>query len=91
MAVAYLMQFSSVTPEQYDAVMQELNLGSKPPKGALLHMAGPTEDGWRVIDVWESPEVFDAFVQTRLGQALHNAGISEQPAITSWPIHGLLK
>jgi len=91
MAVAYLMQFAGVTPEQYDAVMQELNLGSKPPKGALLHMAGPSEDGWRVVDVWESQEIFDAFAATKLGPALHNAGITEQPAITAWPVHNVLK
>jgi len=91
MAVAYLMQFAGVTPEQYDAVMQELNLGSKPPKGALLHMAGPSEDGWRVVDVWESQEIFDAFVSAKLGPALHHAGIVEQPAIMAWPVHNVLK
>ncbi len=30
----------------------------------MYHVAGPVENGWRVIDVWESPEALQRFSQT---------------------------
>ena len=40
---------------KYDDVMRVLdwkNVGA--PKGLVSHMAGPTHEGWGVVDVWES-------------------------------------
>jgi hypothetical protein len=31
------------------------------PSGLLLHVAGPTDEGFRVIDIWESREDFERF------------------------------
>jgi len=31
------------------------------PKGLVLHLAGPTEEGFRVIDVWETREAWERF------------------------------
>jgi hypothetical protein len=37
--------------EQYGAMAR--SLGQAPP-GLLLHVAGPTDEGFRIIEVWES-------------------------------------
>ena len=37
------------------------NTGS--PKGLIGHMAGPTPQGWGVVDVWESQADFDRFMR----------------------------
>ena len=37
--------------EQYGAVAR--SVGQVPP-GLLLHVAGPTDEGYRIIEVWES-------------------------------------
>jgi hypothetical protein len=31
------------------------------PSGLLLHVAGPTDEGYRVIDVWETREDWERF------------------------------
>jgi hypothetical protein len=36
------------------------------PEGLLLHAAGPTEEGFRIIGVWESEEAWDRFRAGRL-------------------------
>jgi hypothetical protein len=61
MAIGLLMEFPVMGQEQYDAVMEELNLGGRMPSGGISHAAGPAEDGWRVVDVWQSQEAFDVF------------------------------
>jgi hypothetical protein len=37
------------------------SLGDSPVDGILFHTAGPTEDGWRVVDAWEPEEAFASF------------------------------
>lgn len=71
MAIGVLFEFPGVTQAQYDIVCRKLN-GGRPlgalsdwPKGGILsHVAGPTPDGWRVVDVWESQAAFDEFAAT---------------------------
>jgi hypothetical protein len=61
MAIGVLFEAAGFTQSLYDEVLQKLNPGSSfknladwPSKGLLMHVAGPTEKGWRVVDVWES-------------------------------------
>jgi hypothetical protein len=68
MAIGVLFEVPGVTEVQYDGVCRKLNNGqvlralSDWPKGGILsHVAGPTATVWRVVDVWESQEAFDAF------------------------------
>ena len=37
------------------------------PEGLVIHAAGPTEEGFRIIGVWHSREAWDRFRDDRLG------------------------
>jgi hypothetical protein len=39
------------------------------PDGLIFSASGPTADGWRVIDFWESRAQFDTFAAERIGPA----------------------
>lgn len=85
MAVFLVIEVPGATREQYEAVVKGLGepeLG----EGQSYHVAGPSDGGWCVVDVWESREHFDRFVQERLGEQLQRAGLS-QPNITEVPVH----
>lgn len=43
------------------------------PDGLLVHAAGPTEEGFRMIDVWESQAAWERFRDERLLAALDEA------------------
>lgn len=36
-------------------------IGNLVPSGLLFHVAGPTDEGFRTIDVWESEEAWKRF------------------------------
>jgi hypothetical protein len=75
--------------EVYDRVREVLGLET--PAGGILHVAGPSPNGgWRVIEVWESPEDAQRFVRERLLPALEAVGAPPPPAPQFWPVHGLL-
>jgi len=53
-------------------------MDGSPPDGLLLHAAGPTDEGFRIIGVWESEADWDRFRDSRLGGDAGSAG--ELPA-----------
>jgi hypothetical protein len=77
MAVAILFEAPGVTQEQYDATLREVGTDLQPEQ--IFHLAGPMENGWRVLDVWETQEALDTFFREKLGPAMQNAGIPEVP------------
>jgi hypothetical protein len=40
------------------------------PAGLVVHVAGPTDEGFRTIDVWESEQAWDSFRSSRLESAM---------------------
>lgn len=75
-----------VTVDQYDQVNQQL--GSEKPEGVHVHIAGKSDDGLRVIEVWDSTEHVDRYMESGLAQALQEAQIPE-PKITEFEVHKL--
>jgi quinol monooxygenase YgiN len=94
MAIAFLQEFSEVTQAQYDQAMEKLVRSSITSQGRLVHIAGPMEagieTGWRIVDVWESQEAFDAFVQ-QAAPILQEVDMWPPDESMNWPVHYLLK
>jgi quinol monooxygenase YgiN len=88
MAVAMLADIPELTREEYEAVVQQVNTAGTP-AGALFHAGGPVENGYRVIEVWETREAADTFYRSELYREA-TATITTQPEILmTWPVHGL--
>ena len=81
MAIGVIFDGSGMSQEQYDQVSQQVSPGNRPPPGMLYHAAGPSEDGFCVIEVWASQEALQEFFAQRLGQALQQASITAQPTV----------
>ena len=50
------------------------------PEGLLVHAAGPTDEGFRIIGVWESEAAWDRFRANRLGHEAEAVG-EVQPTV----------
>jgi hypothetical protein len=88
MAVGIRIKFAGFTQEQFDAVNAHVDPDSNPPKGLLFHASGPIDEGWGVIDFWESRAAFDEF-QGRIQQAVAASGVDTQGPldIKEFPVH----
>ncbi|UQU63128.1 hypothetical protein COUCH_29500 [Couchioplanes caeruleus] len=67
MPFGVVQEMPGVTEAEYRLV--ERNLGPDRPPGLLAHVSGPAEDGWRVVNIWRSPEDFRRFQTERLARA----------------------
>jgi hypothetical protein len=69
-----------VTPDQYDAVDAALDPKGNPPDGLIAHSARFDGDTLKVLDIWESPETFGAFAESRLGPGIAETLGADAPA-----------
>ena len=90
MAVAVIVEAPGLNGSQYDAAVKDVISNGQLPKGCQLHVAGPMDGGWRVVDVWDSAEEFDAFAHGALAAAFQKHGIQAQPKVTVWPVHSMV-
>jgi hypothetical protein len=91
MAVGVEMDFKGGTLEQYDQVIGKMGLvhGGPMPNGGITHWVSATDDGIRVIDVWQSREQFEKFAQEQIGPFSQEAGLAA-PEITFREAHNYL-
>ncbi len=92
MAVAVEMNFRGATLDQYDQVIVAMGLtpGGSTPPGAISHWVAGTDDGLRVVDVWETREAYDRFAEEQIGPATREAGFTEAPETTFYDVHNHL-
>jgi hypothetical protein len=86
MAVALILDFPGGTKAQYDAVIEQMELGGKMPAGGMFHAAGSYEGGWRVIDVWDDIAPFEAFRAEKIGPLSAAAGMAP-PGVRVVQVH----
>jgi quinol monooxygenase YgiN len=75
MSVAFVLDFAGGTREQYDHVVDRMQLGGRMAPGGLMHVAGEYEGGWRVIDIWEDREQFERFRDEKIIPHARSAGM----------------
>lgn len=92
MAVAVVLDFKNGTLEEYDQVIERMGFepGGAGPEGALFHWVTAVDDGIRVTDVWETPEQFQQFADTKIGPISQEVGIENEPQITMHEVHNYL-
>jgi hypothetical protein len=81
---AYVQDVAS-SWEQYEQVTA--SLVDPPPSGLLVHVAGPTDEGVRIIDVWESEADWERFRAERLAPAIAALGGPARPEPTFRDVH----
>jgi hypothetical protein len=81
---------SNVTTEQYDETIRRLEkVGDWPPEGLDYHVAFKSDGEFRVSEIWDSREHFDAFGE-RLMPVLEDVGIDPgKPELLE--IHNIIK
>lgn len=89
MATVMLMHWPEVSKEQYEEVRRNVAWETNVPKGAKFHVAWFGNDGFHALDLWESPEEFQNFVQERLTPGVQKAGITGQPRVELVPSHAI--
>ena len=93
MAVAVQLDFHNATLEQYDDANERIGLlpgGPAAGSQEFFHWVMKTEDGFRVVDVWESREAFQEFERGTLRAIYQEVGIVDPPTIQFFEVYNFL-
>lgn len=93
MPFARLALFPEGTQQQHEAIVEGLGDAYAQAPGRLLFAAGPTADGWQILQVWENQEQLEKWVQDHLGRAFAHAGsrgYAHPPTITDFELADVL-
>ena len=82
MPIAQIIEMPGAGPREYEQAFALIHPDGAWPEGQLSHTAGPTPDGFRVIDVWDSREAFERFER----DVLAPLGFSGAPRV-EFPVH----
>jgi hypothetical protein len=87
LSVVLIHQGPTFTREKYEEIVRVMTGGERlkspsdwPVEGLLLHVAGESPGGFRVVDVWESEDACNRFGEA-LGPILKEVGVDDQPEI----------
>ena len=86
---AIVHTFKGGTKEQYENALKVVHPeGGGLPAGQMLHIAGPSEDGWVVVAVHDSKESWETFRDDILlaGLATVENGLPGPPQETSFEV-----
>jgi hypothetical protein len=87
MTIGIRVKFPGLSQAEFDEMSKHVRVGD-PPQGMVFHASGPIEEGWGVIDFWESRENFDAFFP-RVQEAMRSAGVelAQPPDAKEFPVY----
>jgi hypothetical protein len=88
--VAVIIDIRGGNQEIYERLVPGLIVDGKLPDGWTVHIAGPTETGWRIVNVVASQEQFEEFAREKLNPATAKEG-EETPKLTFFPVHRLIR
>ena len=91
MAMAQLLKFHGGGEDQWHNLHLEVAPDGKLAPGALFHIGGPIENGWRVVNVWETEEAAQNFFREQLFPILQKHGLKPPNTQTWWPVDDLMK
>jgi hypothetical protein len=89
MAVVMSMRWVGVTPEQYEEARKRVDWEGNRPQGGNFHVSSFDDDALYVTDIWDSPELFQRFVDSRLMPAIQEIGIQGEPEVSFRPVHAI--
>ena len=92
MAIGVVQDFEGGTLDQYDAVVEKMGFtpGGAGAPGGLSHFCTKTDEGFRVVDVWDSKENFEKFAEEKIGPLAAEAGITSPPKVQFLEVHNYL-
>jgi hypothetical protein len=81
------LDVTGLTAEEYRAILDEMGVETKPAAGIFLHLTTRTDFGYRIVEIWDSKEGFEEFLEKRLGPASRALGLERKTDISITPLH----
>jgi hypothetical protein len=88
MPVVMQMHWPEITIDVYEQARERIGWEREAPEGGIVHVAWMGEDGFHVLDVWETAEDCERFAQEKVMPfVVGELGVKSEPKVTITPAH----
>ncbi len=91
MAIMAIYTANGFSTDDYDRVRDVIGWEADPPPGCVLHLLGQDAFGLCNLELWESEELFDAYVRDRFMPAFDKLGAPYPPAPRIMAVYNALQ
>ncbi len=89
MAVLMELDVPGMTTEHYDASQQEAGVKVRSAQGFIAHAAGPTANGFQMIEIWASEDDWNRWLTGTIIPMAQQMGMPPlEPRVT--PLHNVI-
>jgi hypothetical protein len=88
-ATLTMVDWDGVKPQQYEALRRLVDWERDSPKGLSFHVAAFDDTGGHFVDLWESVEEFQGFIESRLMPGARQVGIEGDPRAQMKPVQAV--
>ena len=87
MPILMQMFWENIKPEQYEKLHSGSRYSTDTPKGAIFHTAAFDKNGMHIVDLWESENDFNSFIEKRIMPEVKKLGITDMPQVEIYKVH----
>ena len=87
MAIVWLLEWDGITPEQYDALREAIGWERDVPDGLQAHAASFNDKGLVLVEVWQSADHVQPYMDGRFLPAVQALGIRSMPRVDLYKAH----
>lgn len=84
-----VLDIHGLTADEYNAIVAHMGVESQPAPGIYLHIAAPMEGGIRVVELWDTKEGFENYINEQLLPTCAELGIQRETTTTLTQLHNL--
>ncbi len=91
MPVLVIFKGNGITKEMYETLRKEVDWEGNPPAGLIVHSSAfyESENSTNVVDIWESEQDLNDFVNNRLIPSMQKNNVPIPPKPNIFQIHNI--
>jgi hypothetical protein len=89
MAVVTTLDIAGLTAEDYSRILDRIGVEKRPAGGLYQHVAHATEDGYRIIEIWDDKAGLELCLKDTLFPATQALKIQREMTIMTETLHNI--
>jgi hypothetical protein len=89
MAVVTTLDIAGMTAEDYSRILDRIGVEKRPAGGIYQHIAHATDNGYRIIEIWDDKKGLELFLQDTLFPAAQELQIRHEMTIMTRTLHNI--
>src|SRR5260370_40589673 len=89
MPVVTTRDIPGLTASEYASILDRIGVEKRPANGIYQHLAHATDDGYRIIEIWEDKTGLELFLQDVMFPAAQALGIQREVTVTIETLHNI--